>query len=91
MSVQEYEKAEWDITLNSVFQNPYNQQEVSLDLVLTASNGLPVVVPGCCEQNAAPQSRWKVRFAPQMLGAYTGLFRLTKRRVQKSRQPVPSR
>ena len=77
--VREYEKAEWDITLNSAFKNPYNQQEVSLDLVLTAPNGLPVVVPAYCEQNAAPQSRWKLRFAPQMLGAYTGFFRLTSK------------
>ena len=77
--VREYEKAEWDITLNSAFKNPYNQQEVSLDLVLTAPNGLPVVVPAYCEQNTAPQSRWKVRFAPQLLGAYTGFFRLTSK------------
>lgn len=77
--VREYEKAEWDITLNSTFKNPYNQQEVSLDLVLTAPNGLPVVVPGYCEQNAVPRSRWKVRFAPQMLGTYTGFFRLTSK------------
>ncbi|MDF7814199.1 DUF5060 domain-containing protein [Hymenobacter sp. YC55] len=77
--VQQYEKAEWDITLNSTFQNPYDQREISLDLVLTAPNGLPVVVPCYFERAAQPTSHWKARFAPQQLGTYTGFFRVTRK------------
>jgi hypothetical protein len=75
--VRQYEKAEWNITLNRQFQNPYNQREVSLDLVLTSPSGRPVVVPSYFEQNEAQISHWKVRFAPQETGTYTGFFRVT--------------
>jgi hypothetical protein len=78
-SPREYEKVEWDITLSEQFANPYNQQEVSLDLVLTAPNGQPLVVPAYFEQNGPQVSHWKARFAPQQLGTYRGLFRLTRK------------
>ncbi|MGI4870900.1 MAG: DUF5060 domain-containing protein [Janthinobacterium lividum] len=76
-SPREYEKVEWDITLSEQFPHPYNQQEVSLDLVLTAPNGQPLVVPAYFEQNGPQVSHWKARFAPRQMGAYRGLFRLT--------------
>ncbi|MET4108286.1 DUF5060 domain-containing protein [Hymenobacter sp. UYP22] len=75
--VRQYDKAEWDIALSRQFQNPYNQREVALDLVLTSPTGRPVVVPGYFARNEAQGSRWKVRFAPQELGPYTGVFRVT--------------
>jgi len=78
-SPREYEKVEWDITLGEQFANPYNQQEVSLDLVLTAPNGQPLVVPAYFEQNNSQGSHWKARFAPQQTGTYRGLFRLTRK------------
>lgn len=78
-SPREYEKIEWDIALGEQFANPYNQQEVSLDLVLTAPNGQPLVVPAYFERNEAQGSHWKARFAPQQTGTYRGLFRLTRK------------
>ncbi|RZK22112.1 MAG: DUF5060 domain-containing protein, partial [Hymenobacter sp.] len=76
---REYEKVEWAITLGERFANPYKQQEVSLDVVLTAPNGQPIVVPAYFEQNGPQVSHWKARFAPQQTGTYQGLFRLTRK------------
>ncbi|MBO3272298.1 DUF5060 domain-containing protein [Hymenobacter defluvii] len=78
-TIQQYEKTEWDIVLSQQFQNPYRQQEVTLDLVLTSPSGMPVVVPCYFEQNTGAASAWKARFAPREAGPYTGLFRLTRK------------
>jgi len=77
LAVRQYEKAEWDIAVEEQFKNPYRQKEVTLDLVLTSPSGLPVVVPCYFAQNSGSASAWKARFAPQELGTYTGLLRLT--------------
>ncbi|MBC6612470.1 DUF5060 domain-containing protein [Hymenobacter sp. BT507] len=78
-TIQRYEKAEWDIVLSQQFQNPYRQQEVTLDLVLTSPSGMPVVVPCYFERNNGAASAWKARFAPREVGSYTGLLRLTQK------------
>jgi hypothetical protein len=85
---REYAKAEWDIALSEQYQQPYNQQQVTLDLVLTAPNGQPVVVPGYFDHNEGTGSRWKVRFAPRQTGAYTGRFRLTRRAGTQESAPT---
>ncbi|MES2426386.1 MAG: DUF5060 domain-containing protein [Bacteroidota bacterium] len=70
-TVTEYEKAEWNINIDGVFINPYDQKEVTLDLVLTAPSGNPVTLP-CYFDNGV----WKARFAPQEKGKYKYYFRL---------------
>jgi hypothetical protein len=85
---REYAKVEWDIALSEQFQQPYNQQQVTLDLVLTAPNGQPVVVPGYFDHNEGPGSRWKVRFAPRQTGAYSGRFRLTRQAGTQESAPT---
>jgi hypothetical protein len=75
----QYEKMEWDIAVSEQFAQPYNQREVSLDLLLTAPDGQPVAVPAYFERNEGSGSHWKVRFAPQQLGTYQGTVQLTRR------------
>jgi hypothetical protein len=70
-TVTEYEKAEWNINIDGTFINPYDQKEVTLDLVLTAPSGNPVTLP-CYFDNGI----WKARFAPQEKGKYKYYFRL---------------
>jgi hypothetical protein len=76
---RQYAKTEWNITISEQYKQPYNQQEVALDLVLTAPNGQPVVVPGYFDHNEGASSCWKVRFAPRQTGTYTSYFRLTRK------------
>jgi hypothetical protein len=73
-TVTEYEKAEWEININGSFTNPYDQKEVTLDLLLTAPSGNPVALP-CYFDNGV----WKARFAPQELGKYKYYFQLSSK------------
>ncbi|HVW15195.1 MAG TPA: DUF5060 domain-containing protein [Mucilaginibacter sp.] len=75
-TVKEYQKAEWDIGLVAPCNNPYDQREISLDMVLTSPSGKPVVLPCYFEQPGNNGSEWKARFAPQEAGKYTYHFLL---------------
>jgi hypothetical protein len=76
-TVLEYEKAEWNIHLSAPFDNPYDQKEITLDMVLTAPSGNPVVLPCYFESGNSTASLWKARFAPQEKGRYSYYFQLT--------------
>lgn len=75
--VIEYEKAEWNIHLIAAFTNPYDQKEISLDMVMTSPSGNPVVLPCYFDNGNAGASLWKARFAPQETGRYSYYFQLT--------------
>ena len=77
--VSEYEKAEWNIYLTAPFINPFDQNDISLDMLLTTPSGKPVVVPCYFESGNETSSLWKARFAPQEKGKYTYLFFLKKK------------
>ncbi|WP_423146087.1 DUF5060 domain-containing protein [Rubrolithibacter danxiaensis] len=76
--VLQYKKAEWNIILNKTFINPYNQKEVSLDLILTSPSGKPLYLPCYFEAADKTGKLWKARFTPQEAGLYTYNFRLTE-------------
>ncbi len=54
-AIVQFEKAEWDITLAAPFQNPYDQKEIMLDMVITAPSGKPWVLP-CYYDNGEGQA-----------------------------------
>jgi hypothetical protein len=84
-TVNQYEKAEWNIRLSAPFSNPYEQKEIMLDMVLTAPSGHPLVLPCYYESGNTFGSEWKARFAPQQNGKYQYFFRLTvKNKVTES-------
>lgn len=74
-----YRKAEWNIKLIGTWDNPYLQQDVALDMLLTSPSGKSLVLPCYYEQGESGQeSLWKARFAPQELGKYKYTFRFNK-------------
>jgi hypothetical protein len=77
--IVEYEKTEWDINLTVPFTNPYDQKELTLDLVMIAPSGNPVVLPCYYESGNSGASLWKARFAPQEKGKYTYHFSLSQK------------
>nr|WP_082855960.1 DUF5060 domain-containing protein [Mucilaginibacter sp. L294] len=77
--VSEYKKAEWDIKLSAPFTNPYDQQEISLDMVLTSPSGKPLVLPCYFEKGDDRSSAWKARFTPQEVGVYNYYFSLNNK------------
>jgi len=78
--VRQYSKAEWDITLTAAWQNPYSQDDIALDMLVTAPSGKKLIVP-CYYVDGASGSRshWKVRFLPQEKGRYKYRFALKQK------------
>ena len=74
-----YNKTEWEIKLNAEWQNPYLQEDVSLDLQLKSPSGKKLLLP-CyyVSGESGKESVWKARFAPQEAGKYRYTFRLNK-------------
>jgi len=88
-TIKQYEKAEWDITLETEFNNPYLQEEVALDMMLTAPSGKKLILPCYYESGkSGSPSNWKARFLPQEAGKYNYQFTLKKNgdQVYASRQ-----
>lgn len=74
--VIEFEKTEWDISLSAPFVNPYDQQDISVDLEMVSPSGRPVVLPCYFEKGDSTLSNWKARFAAQETGEYSYHFNL---------------
>jgi hypothetical protein len=86
---KQYEKAEWDITINTLFENPYLQEDVSLDMDLTSPTGKKLSLPCYYESGVSgADSKWKARFMPQEFGTYKFVLRLNKagKEVNASKQ-----
>ena len=77
--VKQYEKAEWDISINASFQNPYLQEEVALDMEISSPSGKKLLLP-CyfVSGKSGAKSAWKARFTPQEKGTYNYTFQLNK-------------
>lgn len=73
-AVNEYEKAEWDINVSAAYTNPYDQKDITLDMVLVSPSGKPVTLPCYYQSGDAGASKWKARFTPQEAGKYTYIF-----------------
>lgn len=78
--VHQYSKAEWDITLTATWQNPYSQDDISLDMLVTAPSGKKLAVPCYYVGGASGAlSHWKARFLPQEKGRYKYRFSLKQK------------
>jgi len=73
--VLQYQKAEWNIHITGTFKNPYDQQEVKLDMVLISPSGKQLLLP-CYYESEGALSLWKARFMPQEFGTYKYRFQL---------------
>ncbi|CAL1518812.1 DUF5060 domain-containing protein [Chitinophaga sp. MM2321] len=71
-TITQFERSAWEITLTAAYTNPYNQKQVSLDMLLVSPTGKPLLLP-CYFDNGT----WKARFTPQEAGIYQYTFRLT--------------
>lgn len=76
--VKQYEKAEFHITIEEEFNNPYDQREIALNMILESPSGHPVFLPCFFERSEGTKSIWMARFAPREHGRYTYNFELIK-------------
>jgi hypothetical protein len=86
---EQYERIDIDIELIAGFQNPYIQEEVALDMLITTPSGDKLLLPCYYESGESGKvSLWKARFTPQKVGQYQYSFRLSK--AGKSRSTTNS-
>ena len=80
--IPQYERADFGITLKGTWNNPYLQEEVSLDMVLTTPSGRTLTLP-CfyVEGESGGESRWAARFTPQEKGRYTYRFQYAEKGI----------
>ncbi len=84
-----YERMDFTINLTGKWDNPYLQEEVALDMYLTAPSGKQLVVPCYFESGKSGEaSVWKARFTPQETGKYTYYFQLKENGNVSSKSDV---
>lgn len=84
--VQQYERADWEINLKANFDNPYLQEDISLDLVFTSPSGKNMVLPCYFEEMSGKNiSIWKARFLPQESGEYQYHFLLKSKGIESDK------
>lgn len=85
-----YGRVDFTVMLTGTWEDPYNADEIRLDLELTAPSGKCIVVPGFFERGTSGASSvWRARFAPRESGDYRGRFAVTNRGEVRE-APVPT-
>lgn len=73
---RQYAPVFFEITLTGNWNNPYLQEEASLDMIITAPSGKELTLP-CFYKSGSSGSAsiWEARFTPQEKGTYSYSFR----------------
>jgi len=76
---EQYKKTEWQIKIDIPFKNPYDQDEIALDMILKSPSGRTSIVPCYYESVGSDSiSCWKARFCASEAGKYVYSFVLNK-------------
>jgi hypothetical protein len=78
-----YKKIEYEINLAANFTNPYDAEEIKLDMVLESPSGVPLVLPCYYVSGNGASSTWHARFTPQEVGEYFYHFRLSGKNISQ--------
>jgi len=85
-SVIQYQKAEWEVELKAMWQNPYAFSEIALDMNITSPSGKQLLLPCYYESGeSGGVSVWKARFAARETGTYSCQFVLKREGKEVSR------
>lgn len=77
-NVINYEKAEFQVVLEEDFQNPYDGNDIALNMILKSPSGKMLFLPAYFESGNNGRSIWIARFAPQEIGDYSYHFEVLK-------------
>jgi hypothetical protein len=73
-----YERTDFEIGIASAFTNPYDANEIALDMVITSPAAKSLVLACFYVSGTNAASIWNARFAPQETGTYSYHFSLSK-------------
>lgn len=86
-----YALTNWNIRLTGTWENPYLQEEVALDMDITAPSGKHLVLPCYYDSGKSGESSlWKARFTPQEAGKYRCIFVLHESGRERNRSAATS-
>ncbi|MFZ4546317.1 MAG: DUF5060 domain-containing protein [Bacteroidales bacterium] len=87
-NINQYQKAEWDVSLKASWNNPYAFDEIALDMVLASPSGKKLTLP-CYYYSgkSGDVSVWKARFTARESGVYTYQFELKENGKVMSESP----
>jgi hypothetical protein len=75
----QYEMSEWTIQLKASWNNPFDQSDIALNMLLSTPSGKALMLPCYYESgNSREASVWKARFTPEEKGSYSFRFELLK-------------
>lgn len=77
-SVSQYDRATFRIEVGELYKNPYDQEEVMLDMIIYTPGGEEIILPCYFDSTSGENTIWKARYAPSKIGQYGYHFRLTK-------------
>lgn len=75
--VEQYERADFEIEINRTFENPYDQYEIKVDMILESPSGKSITLPCFFDRSHNGTSFFRARFAPGEYGTYTYYFAYT--------------
>ncbi|MBK5722200.1 DUF5060 domain-containing protein [Dysgonomonas sp. Marseille-P4677] len=76
---EQYNRVDVDIELIAKWKNPFLQEDVTLDMIISTPSGKSLLLPCYYESGESGKvSLWKARFAPQENGLYEYRFKLTQ-------------
>lgn len=82
---EQYARVDIEIELVAKFENPHFQEEVALDMHITAPSGKKLVLPCYYESGESGRtSLWKARFTPGETGEYKYTFQLSRGRKKSA-------
>lgn len=86
-----YTVTNWNIQLTGTWENPYLQEEIALDMDITAPSGKRLVLPCYYDSGKSGESSlWKARFMPQEAGKYSCTFVLREAGRERNRSGATS-
>lgn len=78
-AVKQYDAIFFEVALTGNWNNPYFQEEVALDMILTSPSGKEIILPCFYKSGeSGVESKWEARFTPQERGRYTYFFRYSE-------------
>jgi hypothetical protein len=80
----QYEKTEFDLELKGTMNNPFDAQEIQVNVVITAPSGKQSVVPCYFVSTDKSTSWWKARFSAAEVGLHKYAAKIVKENIEKA-------
>ncbi|MGC1240039.1 MAG: cellulase family glycosylhydrolase [Chryseosolibacter sp.] len=89
-TVQQYERADFQVILTEKFDNPYDANEIALNMAIKTPSGDSLLLPCYFDHASDAKSTWMARFSPQEAGEYSYRFEVIRNGKKVRRSAISS-